>query len=203
MESTYTAGLPRRTAPASPPLSMALRSTIYKADLQVADLDRNFYADFPLTLALHPSETEERLMVRMAAFALFADEQLTFGQGISSPEEPDLVQKDLTGRIERWIEIGQPDDRQLARACGRADSVVVICYGRAAEIWWRGIAPKVERLDKLRVLRIGDEACRDLARLAARNMKLSATIQEGHLLLVSDQESADVPIDVLKPGPAS
>ena len=92
MESTYTAGLPRRMAPAYPPLSMALRSTIYKADLQVADLDRNFYADFPLTLALHPSETEERLMVRMAAFALYADEQLSFGPGISTPEEPDLVQ---------------------------------------------------------------------------------------------------------------
>lgn len=179
---------------------MALRSTVYKAELQVADLDRNFYADFPLTLALHPSETEERLMVRVAAFALHADEQLGFGPGISTPEEPDLVQKDLTGRIETWIEIGQPDDRQLTRACGRADKVIVIAYGRAAEIWWKGIADKVARLEKLRVLRIADEQCKALARLAGRNMQLSATLQEGQLLLVSGDASAEVSFEVLKPG---
>lgn len=182
---------------------MALRSTIYKADLQVADLDRNYYADFPLTLALHPSETEERLMVRMAAFALHAHPELTFGPGISTPEEPDLVRKDLTGRIELWIEVGQADERQLARACGRADAVVVMAYGRAADVWWRGLADRLDRLEKLTVLRIGDEACRDLARLAARNMKLSATIQEGHLLLVSDKASAEIPIDILKQGHSS
>jgi uncharacterized protein YaeQ len=177
---------------------MALKSTIYKADLSVADLDRSLYADFPLTLALHPSETEERLMVRLTAFALFADEYLTFGPGISSPEEPDLWQRDLTGHIQRWIEIGHPDDKQIARACGRADEVVVVAYGRGADIWWRQIESKLTRFDKLSVLRINDEACRDLKALVGRNMKLSATVQEGQVLLAGNVGSATVDINVLK-----
>lgn len=177
---------------------MALKSTVYKADLSVADLDRNVYADFPLTLALHPSETEERLMVRLIAFALFADEQLSFGPGISTPEEPDLWQRDLTGRIERWIEIGQPDDKQIGRASGRADEVVVVAYGRGVDMWWKGIESKLVRFPKLTVLRITDEACKALSALAARNMKLAATIQEGHVLLAGDAGSVDIAPATLK-----
>lgn len=177
---------------------MALKSTVYKADLSVADLDRNFYADFPLTLALHPSETEERLMVRLTAFALFADEQLAFGPGISTPEEPDLWQRDLTGRIQRWIEIGLPDDKQLARACGRADEVVVLAYGRGVDMWWKGIESKLTRFAKLAVLRIPEEDCKPLAALAQRNLKIAATIQEGHVLLAADGGSIDIPIETLK-----
>ncbi|MBL8518074.1 MAG: YaeQ family protein [Betaproteobacteria bacterium] len=177
---------------------MALKSTIYKADLSVADLDRNVYADFPLTLALHPSETEERLMVRLVAFALFADEQLAFGPGISTPEEPDLWQRDLTGRIERWIEIGQPDDKQIGRASGRADEVVVVAYGRGADVWWKGIEPKLTRFQKLTVLCIEADTCKALNALAARNMKLAATIQDGHVLIAGDAGSVDVAIETLK-----
>jgi len=177
---------------------MALKSTIYKAELSVADLDRNVYADFPLTLALHPSETEERLMVRVVAFALFADEYLAFGPGISSPEEPDLWQRDLTGRIQRWIEIGLPDDKQLARASGRADEVVVLAYGRGVDMWWKGIESKLTRFSKLSVLRVSDENCKALTALAHRNMKLAATIQEGHVLLATDADSVDVAIEIMK-----
>lgn len=177
---------------------MALKSTIYKADLSVADLDRNVYADFPLTLALHPSETEERLMVRVVAFALFADEYLASGPGISTPEEPDLWQRDLTGRIERWIEIGLPDDKHIARASGRADEVVVVAYGRGVDMWWKGIESKLTRFPKLSVLRIADNTCKELTAMAHRNMKLAATIQEGHVLLAADAGSVDVAIETLK-----
>jgi len=116
---------------------MALKSTIFKADLQIADMDRNYYQGHSLTLARHPSETDERMMVRLLAFALFADERLEFGRGLSADDEPALWRKDLTGAIELWIEVGLPDERELRKACGRAERVVVLCYGgRGAELWW-------------------------------------------------------------------
>lgn len=177
---------------------MALKSTIFKADLKVADLDRNVYADFPLTLALHPSETEERLMVRILAYALFAHERLAFGPGISDADEPDLWQRDLTGSIERWIEVGLPDEKRLARACGRADEVVVLAYGRAVDIWWKQIESKLSRLPKLQVLQLDTDATKSLSGMAARNMALAATIQEGQALVSSGDHSVTLDVHVLK-----
>ena len=118
---------------------MALKATVFKADIQVADMDRHHYADYSLTLARHPSETDERMMVRLLAFALFADPALAFGKGLCVDDEPDLWQKDLTGAIERWIDVGQPDDKWVRKACGRAREVVVLAYGRALEVWWSGV----------------------------------------------------------------
>jgi uncharacterized protein YaeQ len=177
---------------------MALKSTIFKADLKVADLDRNVYADFPLTLAQHPSETEERLMVRILAYALFAHERLAFGPGISDADEPDLWQRDLTGAIERWIEVGLPDEKRLARACGRADEVVVLAYGRAVDIWWKQIESKLNRLPKLQVLQLDTDATKSLSEMAARNMALAATIQEGQALVSSGDHSVTLDVHVLK-----
>lgn len=108
---------------------MALKATIFKADLQIADMDRGYYGGHALTLARHPSETDERMMVRLLAFALFAGERLAFGRGLSAEDEPALWQKDLTGAVELWIEVGLPDERDIRKACGRADRVVVLCYG--------------------------------------------------------------------------
>ena len=112
---------------------MALKATICKASLQVADVDRNYYAEHALTVARHPSETDERMMARLLALALNAHERLTFCKGLSDTDEPDLWQKDLTGAIEHWIEVGQPDDKRLLRACGRAEKVTVYAYGNRAE----------------------------------------------------------------------
>ena len=109
---------------------MALKATIYKAAVQVADIDRGYYADHELTLARHPSETEPRLMLRLLAFALNAAEGLEFGRGISTDDEPDLWQRDATGRILHWIDLGLPDERRLRRAAGRADRVTLYAYGR-------------------------------------------------------------------------
>ncbi len=164
---------------------MAIKATVLKACLQIADMDRYYYCDHPLTIAQHPSETEERMMVRLYAFALYADETLTFAQGISNEDEPDLWQKDLTGAIERWIAVGLPDERTIRKACGRADKVVIISYGRAAEIWWNENKSKLTRLNNLTVLRLPNEATQALAKLVSRTMQLQCTIQEGHMMVTS------------------
>lgn len=169
---------------------MALKSTIFKADLQVADLDRSYYAGHALTLARHPSETDERMMVRLVAFMLYADEALVFGKGLSADDEPDLWRKDLTGTITLWIEVGLPDEKRLRRACGRADRVVALSYGgRGAEIWWQQNQSALRKLDKLSVIELALDETRALAALARRNMSLQCTVQEGELWLIADGES--------------
>ncbi|TXT21176.1 MAG: hypothetical protein FD134_2742 [Gallionellaceae bacterium] len=165
---------------------MAIKATIFKASLQIADLDRHYYADHALTLARHPSETDERMMVRLLAFALYADEKLAFGKGLSDDDEPDLWQKDLTGAIERWIEVGMPDERAIRKASGRAVRVAVISYGRAAPIWWSENRDKLQRLGNLTVLNLGSEITLALAALASRSMQLQCTLQEGHIMLTSE-----------------
>jgi len=167
---------------------MALKATIFKADLQVADMDRNHYGSHSLTIARHPSETDERMMVRLLAFALHADEALAFTKGLSTDEEPELWQKDLTGSIELWIELGQPDERRIRKACGRARKVVVYNYGgRAAEIWWQQNAERLGALENLRVIDLPAASARALAALARRTMSLTCTIQDGQVWL-ADQE---------------
>lgn len=166
---------------------MAIKSTVLKATLQIADMDRYYYADHALTLALHPSETEERMMVRLLAFALYASDSLVFAQGISGEEEPDLWQKNLTGAIERWIVVGLPDERIIRKACGRAGEVVIVSYGRTADIWWNDNRSKFARLNNLTVLRLPADATLALAKLASRTMQLQCTIQEGSLMFSCDQ----------------
>jgi uncharacterized protein YaeQ len=176
---------------------MAIKATVCKAALQVADMDRHYYADHALTLARHPSETDERMMVRLLAFALYADELLAFGKGLSSDEEPDLWQKDLTGAIQRWIEVGLPDERAVRKACGRAAQVVVVSYGRAAPIWWNENRDKLQRLRNLTVLNLPTETTQALAALAGRAMQLQCTLQEGHIMLTSDAGMIEIEPKVL------
>ena len=184
---------------------MALKSTVFKAELQLADIDHSHYTDLSLTLARHPSETDQRMMVRLAALALHAhqvqdlchgDARIGFGAGLSSPDEPDVQLVDFTGRTRLWIEVGQPDDKPLAKACSQADAVIVYAYGPAAEVWWRGIEGKLARLDKLSVWRIPSADAQALAELAQRSMALQATVQEGVLSLSS--ATANVSIEPLR-----
>jgi len=161
---------------------MALKSTIFRATLNVSDLDRGHFGEHVLTLARHPSETDERMMVRVLAFALNADERLEFGRGISTDDEPALWRKDDTGRILDWIEVGLPDERLLRRAAGRADQVTVLAYGgRTVDIWWQKDAATLSKLANLKVLALAQEESKALAALAARSMELSCTIQDGQL----------------------
>ncbi len=171
---------------------MATKSTIFKASLQIADIDNGYYADHALTLARHPSETDERMMVRLCALALQAhklqsvcagDGTLAFGAGLSDPDEPDAWLRDFTGLIRLWIEVGQPDDKPLLKACARADEVVLYCFSQASEIWWRSMQAKLARPQNLSVFRIATSASQALIALAQRSMQLQATIQEGVLML--------------------
>jgi len=167
---------------------MALKATIFKAELQIADMDRNYYRDHALTLARHPSETDERMMVRLLAFALHAHEALSFGKGLSTDDEPDLWQKDLTGAIEAWIDVGLPDEKRVRKASGRAREVFIYSYGgRVAEMWWSQNSGKLERIKNLAVINLPLETSAALAKLAQRNMQLQCTIQEGQVW-VSDKE---------------
>ena len=172
---------------------MALKSTIFKAELQIADLDRNYYQNHTRTIARHPSETDERMMARVLAFAMYADTALIFGKGLSSEDEPDLWRKDLTGAIELWIEVGLPDEKRIRRACGRARQVVVLTYGgRVADMWWQQNKAALLRQDNLTIINLLAEESRALAALATRGMQLQCTLQEGELWLIVDGESSRI-----------
>ena len=172
---------------------MSPKSTVYKVELQVSDLDRHYYQEHNLTLALHPSETEERLMVRLLAFAMNADERLLFGRGLSSDDEPDLWRRDDTGEIDLWIETGQPDEADIRRACGRARQVVVLSYGgRVADMWWQQNQAALKRQDNLAVINLSPEDSRALAALAARGMQLQCTLQDGEAWLIVDGENTRI-----------
>jgi uncharacterized protein YaeQ len=178
---------------------MASNATIFKAALQIADVDRNYYQDHALTLARHPSETDERMMVRLLAFALNADEALSFGRGLSTEDEPDLWKKDLTGVIELWIEVGLRDEKSIRQACGRAQQVVIYTYGgRAADQWWEQNRARLERLDNLAVMNLPPDGSRAAAKLAQRDMKLQYTIQEGQILMGDGINAVPIELTILK-----
>jgi uncharacterized protein YaeQ len=180
---------------------MALKATIFKADLQIADMDRHYYADHALTIARHPSETDERMMMRVLAFALHADEALAFGKGLSTDDEPDLWKKDLTGAIDLWIEVGQPDEKRILKACGRSSRVVIYSYSSTSNIWWNQIAGKLERARNLHVVNVPSEISQALARLAQRTMQLHCTIQEGQIWMSGGEESIQIELENLKTMP--
>lgn len=169
---------------------MALKSTIFKAELQISDMGRGYYADHSLTIARHPSETDERMMVRLLAFALHADEALVFGDSIGNDEEPSLWQKDLTGAIRLWIDVGQPDEKRIRRACGRAAEVVIYSYGgHGVDVWLNQIRSGIERSRNLTVMNLPAGAPPALARRAQRSMKLQFTIQDGQVWVTDDHET--------------
>lgn len=183
---------------------MALKATIFKAVLQIADMDRNYYQDHALTIARHPSETDERMMVRVLAFALQANEALSFGRGLSTEDEPDIWEKDLTGAIRTWIDVGQPDEKRVRKACSRADQVFVYSFGaNAASAWWSQVEPKLARMQNLTVVKLATASTRELAKLANRNMHLNCTIQEGQVWISDDKAAVTLqPETIQSPAPA-
>lgn len=180
---------------------MALTATIYKASLQVSDMDRHYYADHQLTLARHPSETDERMMVRLLAFALHADEHLSFTKGLCVDDEPDLWQKSLSDEIELWIDVGLPDERRVRKACSRARQVCLYLYGgRNAALWWDRNGSKLQRFSNLTVIEIAETSSTSLAGLAQRSMQLQCTIQDGDIWLSHDDQTLAVTPQILKQG---
>jgi len=164
---------------------MALKAIIHKAEMIISDMDRGYYHTHGLTLAQHPSETLERLMLRLVVFAMHASEQLGFTRGLGAIDEPEVWQKSATGDIEVWIDLGEPDERRLRQACGRARQVWLYTYGRGSDVWWEGMQKKITRLKNLRVLRIAPTTIVELAKLNQRTMQLQVTIQDKQLWLSS------------------
>jgi uncharacterized protein YaeQ len=172
---------------------MAISATIFKVTLQVADMNRNYYADHMLTLARHPSETDERMMVRILAFALHGDEHLQFTKGLCEDDEPDLWQKSLTNEIKLWIDVGLPDERRVRKACNRADMVYLYLYGgRSANLWWQKNTAALQRCNNLKVIELPEEATQDLTRLVQRHMTLQCTIQDDEIWLSSGEATISV-----------
>lgn len=179
---------------------MAIKSTIHKATLNVTDLDRHYYAEHNLTLARHPSETEERLMVRLLAFGLNADERLEFGRGISAEDEPALWRRDYSGLIEQWIEVGLPDERLLRRAAGRAAEVVVYAYSeRQAEVWWQKEGSAMRRIENLRVYLLPDYQAQAITDMCERTMQLQCTLQDGEVWLTNGAQTVQIHLQSLMP----
>lgn len=178
---------------------MASNATLFKAVLHIADVDRQYYQDHTITLARHPSETDERMMVRLLAFVLHADEALSFGRGLSTEDEPALWRKDLTGVIERWIEVGLPDEKVVRQACGRADQVYIYTYGgRAADQWWKLHESLLGRYHNLTVVNLPMEEGRALTQLAQRQMQWHCTIQEGQLMIGDGTTALHIELTMLK-----
>ena len=172
---------------------MALKSTVVKAELQISDMDRHYYATHNLTLAQHPSETDTRLMVRLLAFAMFADERLEFGRGLSQDDEPDLWRKEMTGEIVQWIDLGQPDEARVRKACGRSRQVVLFTYGgRSSDIWWEKNANALQRSKNLTVIDIPVEMVEQLTAMMVRSMRLNVLIQDGELQVLAGDATIEI-----------
>ncbi len=172
---------------------MATKATIFKAELQIADMDRQYYATHALTLAQHPSETDERMMVRVVASARHASDTLTFTKGISTDDEPDLWQKDLVGTIEVWIDLGQPDEKRIRKACGRAQQVIIYCHsGHSAELWWQKSQDKLQRFENLTIINLPAAATQAFAKFTQRTMQLQCSIQDGQVFFSTENDSLTI-----------
>jgi uncharacterized protein YaeQ len=179
---------------------MAQAATIFKVELHIADMDRGYYADHHLTVARHPSETDERMMVRLLAFALHAGERLAFTRGLSSEDdEPDLWQKSLTDEVEVWVDVGLPDERRLRKASRKAEQVYIYAYGgRGVTSWWQKTAAAARDFDNLHITNLPYEATQALAQLVARSMELQCTIQEGQVWLGNGEHTVFIEPETLK-----
>jgi len=177
---------------------MALKATIFKAELQIADMDRGYYNDLSLTLAQHPSETDERMMVRLLAFIIHADEQLQFTRGLSANDEPELWQKSLSDEIELWIDVGLPDEKRIKKACNRSKQVYLYTYGgRNVGPWWEQNKKQLARYSNLKIVNIAQEMTKSMAGLVQKTMNLQCTIQDGQIWLSDSTLSVEITPEVL------
>ena len=178
---------------------MAIKSTIFKADIQVSNLDTHHYQDYPLTIARHPSENDGRMMIRLLAFALHAHENLKFTKGLCEDDEPDLWQKSLSDEIEVWIDLGQPEEKRIRKACARANQVFIYTYNeRSADKWFESIQNKLTRFNHLSIIGVPDAAVKDISAMAKRNMQLQYMIQDGEVMLSDGESSVTIELKTLK-----
>ncbi|PIP01551.1 MAG: hypothetical protein COW18_02635 [Zetaproteobacteria bacterium CG12_big_fil_rev_8_21_14_0_65_54_13] len=178
---------------------MAIKSTIFKAELEITDMDRNYYQDHNLTIARHPSENDERMMVRLLAFALNASEALQFTRGLSSEDEPEIWQKSLSDEIELWIDLGQPDEKRIRKACGRSRQVLIYTYQQRSSLaWWEQQRNKLERFDNLGIVNLPEDTVTQMGLMAKRAMRLQCTIQDGQLWFSNGEQAIEIMPEIWK-----
>lgn len=166
---------------------MALNATIYKFEIDISDLDKNHYGHYSQTVALHPSETVERMVMRVLAYCLNVNEHLTFTKGLSTDAEPDLWQKNYSDDIEFWIELGLPDEKRIKKACNQSDQVKLYAYGgQGVETWWQGMSGQAFKFSNLSVYRFDMNDVEAFSAHVERTMALSCMIQDGQLSLSWD-----------------
>ena len=179
---------------------MALKATIYKAMVNVADLDRNQFLDSNLTLARHPSETQERMMLRLLAWIKYANERLQFSRGLSAEDEPEIWQRNDHMGIDLWIELGLPEEKRLKKACSQSAQVALFTYNsRAAEVWWQQHQNKLKQYQNLSIWYLDDEQLAQLSDFAGRTMALQATIQDGAIWLSDSQNNLEIHLTAWQP----
>lgn len=179
---------------------MALKATIFKADLNISDMDRGYYASHNLTIARHPSETDERMMLRVLAFAAHATDTLAFGRGISDEDDASLWQKSLIDEIEVWIDLGLPDEKRIRKMSQRGEQAWIYAYGsgKTAEMWFETNRATIQRFENLHVVMVSAETMTALAGMAERTMQLQCTIQDGEVWLSDDKVNVQVNWTVAK-----
>ena len=177
---------------------MALKATIYKANIELADMDRNYYDSLQLTIAQHPSETPQRLMVRLMAYLLNAHPDLRFGKGVSDEDEAAIWQINYSDEINLWIELGQLDEKRLKKACNQAKAVKLYCYGSSVNTWWSQVAQNLISFDRLTIEQFEFSTCEKLVSLLARNMDFQCSIQDGQLWLTAGDETLLIETTTLK-----
>lgn len=174
---------------------MAISATINKVSLSISDMDRQYYQQHELTMAMHPSENDFRFIVRVVAFALNAHEDLVFTKGLGADDEPEVWQKTLTGEIRTWIDFGQVDEKRIRKACGRSGQVIIYTYqDRKSKVWWEQNREKLARHDNLKVYHIEAEGAEALV---SRNMQLNCTIDDGTVYLGDAGNSISVTVTEL------
>ncbi len=177
---------------------MALKATILKANIELADMDRNYYDSLQLTIAQHPSETEQRMMVRLIAYILNAHQDLQFGKGVSDEDEAAIWQINYSDEIALWIELGQLDEKRLKKASNRAKQVKLYCYGSSATTWWSQNETALAKYDKLAIEQFEQETCDALVKLVSRNMEFQCSIQDGQLWLTCGDDTLLIETKTLK-----
>lgn len=171
---------------------MALKPTIYKAQIELADSDRHCFESLSLTLARHPSETLERMAARLLAYCLNCTRGLEFTRGISTTDEPDVWAHSDHGEIEHWIEVGQPEAARLKKACGRARQVSVYAFAKSADTWWKLNGDSLKVLPRLQVWQFDWEEIQAAAALLDRTVQLSVSVVGGTLYLDNGNASVSV-----------
>ena len=178
---------------------MALKSTVYKANISLSNLNIHHYSDYSLTLAKHPSETDLRLIIRLMVFSLLAQEGLQFTKGLGSDNEPDLWKINHDGSIDHWIELGLPDERHIRQICGKAKRVSIYTYHQNQNVqWFESLEKKLTRFDHLNIIHFLFEDELLLENFAQKGMNLTITIEDNELWLSNDNDRLKIEFKLVK-----